>query len=501
MFEIILFASFVVCIVADPPDINEYHRRRNTLSRNELRLTVGGNMTLSDKESEVNNCIMQLKFQEIDYAFDHPRYYNFSQHYFKYKDTMRKRRLYQILKVMPKGALLHVHDMSLLGPDYLMNITYMQDLYVCLYKEIVGFRFSSKTPNTPCKGKWQNISKVRSSVENVTKFDEELRKHFTLVVDDPDTVYGCITDTWTKFMDYFLTVDPLLTYRPVWEKYFYDALMKFREDNVLYVEFRSVLPSLYELDGTAFDPVVTAKAYRKVIRKFVKDYPDFIGAKLIYAPSRRVNRSVLSTYLQIAKDVKKDMPDIFAGFDLVGQEDLGEPLIEFAPQLLEASESLDYFFHAGETDWLGTLTDENLMDAILLGAKRIGHAYALAKHPLLLEEVIKNDIGLEINIISNAVLSLVRDVRNHPLSTFLSKGLPVVISSDDPGAWEAEPLTDDFYVAFVGAASRLADLRLLKQLALNSFIYSSLEDRQKTEALRKFKRNWDSFINNFKCPL
>ena len=42
--------------------------------------------------------------------------------------------------------------------------------------------------------------------------------------------------------------------------------------------------------------------------------------------------------------------------DLVGQEDLGRPLIEFAKELLEAKNrtKLDYFFHAGETNWQGS---------------------------------------------------------------------------------------------------------------------------------------------------
>ena len=49
------------------------------------------------------------------------------------------------------------------------------------------------------------------------------------------------------------------------------------------------------------------------------------------------------------------MPDFFIGFDLVGQEDLGQPLLKFADELLEAKNttSLQYFFHAGETNWQG----------------------------------------------------------------------------------------------------------------------------------------------------
>ena len=49
------------------------------------------------------------------------------------------------------------------------------------------------------------------------------------------------------------------------------------------------------------------------------------------------------------------MPSFFIGMDLVGQEDLGQPLIHFAKELLEAKNRscLAYYFHVGETNWQG----------------------------------------------------------------------------------------------------------------------------------------------------
>ncbi|XP_023942041.2 adenosine deaminase 2-A-like [Bicyclus anynana] len=479
--------------------IDDYKAERAKIVRAEALLSVGGNSTLTDKESDVNNCLMQRKFREVDYGFNNPQSYAFSRHFFTYKNNINNSRVYKIIKDLPKGAALHIHDMGILGPDYILNITYMDNLFVCFDKDDVQFKFSDKAPTEPCTYKWNLISDARRSSNSTVDFDAKIRKYFTMYVDNPDDVYPSIKESWGIFMQYFQRVAPLLTYRPIWEQYCYEVLRKFREDNVMYVEFRSILPVLYELDGTVYDPIITAKSYKKTFDRFKKDHPDFLGAKLIYAPSRRIDRDKLDEYLRTARAIKAEIADNFAGFDLVGQEDLGSPLIEFIPQLIAASKDMDFFFHAGETDWYGTTTDENLIDAILLGAKRLGHAYALPKHPLLMKAVIERNIGLEVNVISNNVLSLVRDVRNHPLSGFLANGMPVVLSSDDPGIWEADPLSNDFYVAFVGVASRLADLRMLKQLAFNSIEYSALKGSAKEEGIVMLTKHWNTFIENFDC--
>lgn len=473
---------------------NDFYEERDKIINRELDMMLGHDIHLSDSERKANEILMKLKHQELDHGFHHPQLFNLSKHFFDYKDEVKKTKLYDIIKRMPKGAILHAHDTGILGPDYVLQITYMSGLYVCFNENNkLIYRFSVNKPSLPCKTTWQLLTEVRNASGNVSEFDAELRKHFTLVIDDPKRVYTDINAVWGKFADYFISTSGLFSYKPVWEQYFYDTLKAYRDDNVMYCEMRSILPELYDLNGEKYDSVATAVSYKKVLEKFMNDYPDFMGAKLIYSPMRSVDKETVENYLKIALEIKKKMPDFFAGFDLVGQEDLGKPTKEFLALLQEHKHKLNYFFHAGETNWNGMSSDENLVDVIVLGTRRIGHAYALMKHPVILEEVKKRGIAIEVNVISNAVLKLVDDVRNHPLAVFLAQDLPVVISSDDPGLWEADPFSHDFYVTFVAVSSRHADLRLLKKLALNSLYYSFHSN--KVELASEFEKRWAKFIN------
>lgn len=134
---------------------------------------------------------------------------------------------------------------------------------------------------------------------------------------------------------------------------------------------------------------------------------------------------------------------------------------------------------------------------MLLGSRRIGHAFALSKHPHLLELVESNDIALEVNPISNQVLGLVNDLRNHPASIYFARNLPVVISSDDHGIWETKPLSHDFYMAFLGVSSRHSDLRFIKKLAINSIRYSAMNETEQIDAMLKWHTEWDKFVDDF----
>ncbi|CAH2093628.1 unnamed protein product [Euphydryas editha] len=490
------YALFMLCTQTIAWTIRNYNLERANLLEEELTIQVGGNIKLSYEENAANDILMRHKQREVDEFIQNPKYFNFSQHYFTYKDDIEKSKVYQIIKRMPKGAALHVHSSLMLSAERLLALTYEDHLYACFADDDLKLHFSLTVPQRPCSSKWQLLADARNNTENIITFDQNLKKHFTLYSKNESDWKTDINSIWKKFNKVISTIKDFIAYRPIREKFFYEALKEFYNDKVTYIEVRSSLPNLYELDGTVHDLTHMPRIYNKVAKKFKEEHPDFMGIKLIVTMHRAKNVSKMLEVIEVARQVNEEFPDLFAGFDLVGQEDLGKPLLDFLPALAEIKDEMNFYFHGGETNWFGTATDENLLDAILLGSKRIGHGYALIKHPSLLAVVKSRDIAIEVNVISNIVLSLVCDVRNHPLASYLALGMPVVLSSDDPGAWGADPLSHDFYITFVGIASKRADLRMLKQLVINSIKYSALNDNTKAKYVREVFKKWDIFIKD-----
>ncbi|RZC40860.1 A deaminase domain containing protein [Asbolus verrucosus] len=454
---------------------------------------IGSSIVLSDKEQQVNDLLMNYKLKEYDEGFNNPGNFLPAVNFFKSKSKIEQSEVFNFIRKLPKGASLHSHDTASVSSEFLYNLTYSDNLYGCVTNERLQFHFFSESMvDNVCK--WKLVEQLRQ--EN-SSFDDFLKTQLTIIVDDPVKVYPSINDVWSRFMQTFSTLSGLLTYRPVFQSYFYQALKELYEDNVMYLEFRGTLPDVYELNGTIYKAEEVVKLYIDTLQDFKRDYPNFHGARLIYAPSRNVDNETVDNYVVAATKLKELYPDFIAGFDLVGQEDLGKPLIQFIPQLLElAKTNIKFFFHAAETDWIGTSTDMNLFDAVLLNTTRIGHGFGITKHPQILQEVKSRSIAIEISPISNQVLKLVDDLRNHPGAFLIASGYPVVITCDDPSFWGAKALSYDWYMAFMGLSSRESDLKLLKQLAMNSLIYSAMDEEEKSDTFIEWEKQWNQFLED-----
>ncbi|KAK7886103.1 hypothetical protein WMY93_025724 [Mugilogobius chulae] len=427
--------------------------QRDQLLRDEASRQTGGRMALTVAEQKIDSHLHKLKLQEC--------------------------------------AALHIHSTSMVSVEWLVkNVTYRPHCYICFtWDNSVRFLFSEKQPfpRWDCFY-WQRLEALRARIGDPTRFDNSLMQHLTLFTDAPEREYPNQDIVWEKFEKAFIAAAGLITHAP--ELYY---------DNIMYLELRSGLSRTYELDGTIHDKIWTLKIFQEVTQKFVQDHPDFLGARIIISAHRALGVSDVKAAVKEAIQLQKDFPDVVAGFDIVGREDDGRTLWFFREALslpTQLGATLPFFFHAGETDDEGSDVDQNILDSLLFNTSRIGHGYAIAHHPLAKELSRKRNVAVELCPISNQVLKLVSDLRNHPAVMLMSEGHPLVISSDDPSMFGTSGLSYDFYQAFVGIGGLKANLGTLKELALNSIRYSSLCANMKSKLHDMWLKKWDLFIAN-----
>ncbi|MFQ3249723.1 MAG: adenosine deaminase [Glaciecola sp.] len=160
--------------------------------------------------------------------------------------------------------------------------------------------------------------------------------------------------------------------------------------------------------------------------------------------------------------------DKIIGLDLAGDE-LNFPPHLFVEHFKKARDSgLQITVHAGEA-----AGPQSVWDAInLLGANRIGHGVAVSQDPQLMEYMRHNNIGIESCLTSNYQTGTWLDTANHPIKTFLEKGLSVSLNTDDPGISNID-IQHEYYVA--GSVVNLTeqDLEQIQRNALNQRFYKA----------------------------
>ncbi|XP_063700429.1 adenosine deaminase AGSA-like [Culicoides brevitarsis] len=476
----------------------EYDTLRKNFFLEQKNRYLGADLTLSPQEERVNDIIMRLKRQELTYGFSNPGNFSGAVHIFQSFERIDNSSLFKILRKMPKGGVLHAHDTALLSTAKVIEFTYRENLWILgdldeNSDKLPKFLFALSKPQAENGLEWQSVADLRLA-KGSEVFDKELHDILSLYSSDSSIENRDINYVWRRFKSIFSVLGGIVCYDEVWKAYFYQALQEFLDDGVQYLEFRGLLPAVYAINGTIYSPEQVVELYVEVLEKFKREHPTFINSKFIFAPPRAATDEQFDKDLGILNELRLKFGNFVVGFDLVGQEDAGRPLKDFAHKLLRLPQDIKFFFHAGETNWNGMATDENLVDAILIGTKRIGHGFAITKNPKILEAIKTENICIEVNPVSNQVLKLVDDFRNHPAALLFADNYPVVISSDDPSFWRTTPLSHDFYIAFIGISSAHSDLRFLEKLVKNSIEYSSLSANERQNAESKWRAEWEKWL-------
>ena len=471
----------------DTSKVNEYHRERNRVIAQDNAIRLGSEIELSQEEVKVDSLLASLRAEFIKNAGSKfpPAHY-----FYIYRNMIDSSKILGILRSMPKGGLLHCHAGAIGSPDWIINkASHMENLYMYTgetkgYEVVYGtLRFYN--PGTQPEG-YELVADLRKKDPN---FDDHLRE--LLFLNESDFKNG---DIWVRFEEIFTRQGGLLEYYPVFledNKVMIDSLIA---DNVQHIEIRTFLGGVYDLNGKKYTPEEVIEIYKSILDSVRKDHPEFT-LKIIRSGYRGWDKPDVLNYMEETIKLRKKYSDLVIGFDLVGEEDAGNPTLYFIEEMLLKDSleevydiDLPFYFHNGES----TLPDnDNLYDAVLLGTKRIGHGINLFRFPILFDIIKQKGIALEISPLSNQILGYTDNLRMHPAGEYIKRGIPETISSDDPQIFDYTGLSYDFWSAYM--AWNL-DLAQMKKLAVNSITYSGMSDTEIQTALTYFNSAWDKWV-------
>lgn len=475
-----------------PENAESYRAQREKLVAEDVAQRFDAQVRLTAAERRLDERLAKLR-QRLLAKYEQQQRFPPAEAFHRVREEIRGTELYLLLRAMPKGGVLHLHTSSTAPADWVVTQGIREPhCYICWPSDCgravqgqIGFFADGKVPPG-----YQAADKLLC---DDPAFSAKLLALLTIGADDE---HYTNLDIWGEFDRIFQRIGGLVSYQPVFLKYYQAACQTLIEDKISYVELRDGSGDLYDLNGRVWDYRDRTSLLWELRNEMRKAYPHF-DLKLICSGYRRGTMQQVWTDLQRAVTLRQQWAkqNFVIGFDLVGEEDAGWTTQHFLPDwirlrrlLEEQKTSLPLYFHDGESDWP---SDDNLYDAFLLGTRRIGHGFNLFRFPHLERQVTRHGIAVEVCPISNQQLRYVADLRVHPASGYLNRGVPVVLSNDDPGILRNDGLSFDFWEAVMAWD---LDLRSLKQLARNSLQYSGMTEAEKAAAMADWENRWRAWV-------
>eukprot|EP00761_Pharyngomonas_kirbyi_P011548 gb/GECH01011573.1/.p1 GENE.gb/GECH01011573.1/~~gb/GECH01011573.1/.p1 ORF type:complete len:522 (+),score=122.01 gb/GECH01011573.1/:1-1566(+) len=455
--------------------------------------------SLNAKEKKVEQLLQSLISEE---TFNMNRYthgkFFLAESFYKMKDIIeRDSKLLPFIFDIPKGGIQHLHLDSFGDMRWFVrNVTYDDNCYIYLTnnknsKVLNGTMRLYGSPSMVPKG-YQKVNTLRNQYKyGVKAFDEELHDLLSLSVETGDPEQAA-DEVWTHFNNCIFRVDSALYNVGVYKKYLiHNMEQAIEKDNVQYLEFRESLTPLYDLSGNKYNISDKIEVFIEAVKTVQTKYP-FFSSRLILFGVKVESKQIIRQKAWTTLEMVHKYPGWVMGFDLVGEEDKTHQLEYYLEDLIQTSNAgLKFWFHAGESN---NYTNANLYDAILLKSQRIGHGYIGYRHPDLMQMESNRKIALEICPLSNKILGLVGDLRDHPFGAFIHHHLQPSVNSDDPGVFGYTFVSWDWYSLIVSFG---LDLQDIKQLAQNAIQYSGMTSDEKDHALDTWQKQWDIFINKY----
>jgi adenosine deaminase CECR1 len=407
---------------------------------------------------------------------------------------------------------MHMHAEAPLTPENLEMTMFDFQYSVTTASDTTSIFDSSYKPGTlvPVAAAADSFP-VSSGSSSRDAFRAWFKTRTTITPEESMKHHEGINVIWAKFQSVFRVIHGIVYYEPIFRRFVHEVLHNVHGDGCLWADIRlAFVMQLRQTDTGAILPRhEVVRIFGEVVDAYVAETSGaFWGSRIIWTTVRAFDAKLIMDSMIECIDAKKRHPHLISGFDLVAQEDKGRTLHSHLPELLQfrrlcadAGVDIPLYLHAGETLGDGTETDNNLFDAVLLGAKRIGHGFSMYKHPHLMELARKHGICLEVCPISNEILRLTASIMQHPLPALLAHGVPVSINNDDPGIlgqMRTGSMTHDFWQVL--QAYDNVGLEGLGDLAETGVRFAAfdgapvgVEEGVRKERLEQWRVEWEKF--------
>ncbi|KAK3292643.1 uncharacterized protein B0H64DRAFT_377148 [Chaetomium fimeti] len=492
----------------------------------------------NDLEIRANRVLQRLKKNDIARFYEtapkkrgyrgqeHPRFYG--DHFLSNADLIEQTQLFALCRAMPKGAHLHIHFNANLLPSVLLGIAKdMERMFIwsniALDRpeayNLCRIQFSIMSEDTVVKrgkgdpfdenyqcGTVMQFQEFREAYPGGQEAaDQFLQSKLVFQEEEAHNLLQTPEGAWEKFNARTQMMKGLFNYKTAYRRYTRQCLEEFVDDKIQYAEIRPNFMSsnqVWEDDGSCrVDNVGIMDLIIDEYEAFQKDHnrQTLKGLKVIYCTPRSFSEEQVGEALTQCFQFKMDdkFSKYIAGFDLVGEESKGKPLKDFAQQFLQfqalckaAGVDIPLLLHCGETLDIGTDTDGNLLDALLLGAKRIGHGFALPRHPYVMSQMKQRGVCVEVCPISNEILGLTPRMSGHSVYNLLANNVPCTISADNATLFRSR-LSHDFYQVMAGKSDMT--LHGLRQLVEWSIDHSCMEPKLMKEVRESWEEMWYEF--------
>ena len=468
---------------------DSYEEKRKELE-NEIIKEKYKNISITEKDKKANE-ILQSKIIP-SFNFDDDFYFNLAM---KYKSEIENHELFKDLNHMPKGCLLHHHLTDCIDIKWLSEIVMkeenLKNIYMRRFRDKYDILVYTKKPKEGDQSFKTIISDYLKNNKDKTAYD-----YFYLKLSmNPEEIEKANNndEAWQIFMPKYFFCYFLIFYKNFYKEHVRNALMQCIADKQYRLETRIGPWCVKDENNEPVSEEEEMSIYLEELNYVRALNPEInFTFGLIIEIIKNKPKETLLNLVNKALALKNKYPELICGIDLCGDEDNFKSLNELNEIMLANNNpNLPWIFHCGETI---KEKNHNLIDGILMKAKRLGHCINLFKLGTLFSYVKSNDIVLEINPISNQTLRQVRDLRLHPGIGYHNNGIKITINNDDPTLYNTKGVNYDFFVSIAAMEFNLFDL---KCFGLNSIDGASISNEAKIEYKKKFLNDWEQFLDYF----